>query len=552
MDNMELHGRISMGIAHAWMLSMALSACSQERISGGNSSETPNTLAGRIVDATGAVGAGDTVWIRPAEWTSDDIAGSGPDKSWQTIADSQGRYRFEGVPSGTYVIESKGPRGGFLSGDISVGAGRPLADLGTDTAFALQEVAGRVIADTSQIDSAARVHLCGTDHSVPIDESGVFRFSRLPSGKVRLMAVLGRAAGFARAKDEFRLAKEGLIAPRLLAPTKFDDEDYSRWPRVKKARMRFTSAGWHLASDVPMAPIRVRLDASILPGPWEPNGSSLRFTDSVGTKLAYEIESWDPIGRRAEIWVRLVQADKGSDRHSLLMYWGRADAPSRSDGSMVFDTAQGWVGVWHLRSSDPWKDATANRLRLAPTGIVSSRGLIGDGVVLHPGSRLVAQGDVLQGWQDATASLWARVDSMRTGSVLARLGDADAVDSSSWVLGMSDSAGAVSATYRTSNSLRGRWSGIRSPMAIGRWTSLAGVFTRGTPRVRLIVDDSAQSINWKDSIVVRAKPDVFVVGGGFTGWVDEIRLRRVGAHPDALRMQWGADRENSPVLEWLP
>jgi hypothetical protein len=219
---------------------------------------------------------------------------------------------------------------------------------------------------------------------------------------------------------------------------------------------------------------------------------------------------------------------------------------------MVFDTAQGWVGVWHLRSSDPWKDATANRLRLAPTGIVSSRGLIGDGVVLHPGSRLVAQGDVLQGWQDATASLWARIDSMRTGSVLARLGDADAVDSSSWVLGMSDSAGAVSATYRTSNSLRGRWSGIQSPMRLGKWTSLASVFTRGTPRMRLIVDDSAQSINWKDSIAVRAKPDVFVVGGGFTGWVDEIRLRRVGAHPDALRMQWGADRENSPVLEWLP
>ncbi|MEK7394079.1 MAG: DUF2341 domain-containing protein, partial [Fibrobacterota bacterium] len=392
----------------------------------------------------------------------------------------------------------------------------------------------------------------GTDHSVSIDKSGGFLFSRLPSGKVRLMATLGRSAGFARAKDEFRLPKEGLIAPRLLAPTKFADEDYSRWPRLKKARMHFTSSGWHLASDIPMAPIRVRLDASILPGPWEPNGSSLRFTDSVGTKLAYEIESWDPIGRRAEIWVRLVQADKGSDRHSLLMYWGRADAPSRSDGSMVFDTAQGWVGVWHLRSSDPWKDATANRLRLVPTGVVLSKGLIGDGIVLFPGSRLVAQGDVLQGWQDATASLWARIDSVRTGSVLARLGDADATDSSSWVLGMSDSAGIVSATYRTLNSLRGRWPGIQSFARTGKWTSLAGVFTRGTPRVRLIVDDSAQSINWKDSLVVRSKPDVFVVGGGFTGLVDEIRLRKVGGHPDALRMQWGADRDDSPVLEWLP
>jgi len=552
MTIMEPSGRKSPWIVEALLLSGILLACTQDRVSGGNSSETPNTLAGRLVDTSGRVRVGDTVMIRPAEWIADDQPFDGLDKSWQTTTDSSGRFQFVGVPSGTYVVESKGALGGFLSEEISVGAGRSVADLGTDTAFALQEVVGRVIADSSEIDSGAKVNVCGTDHATEVSKAGVFRFKGLPVGKVKLLALLGASSSSARAKDEFRLPREGLITPRFLAPTKFVDEDYSRWPHMRRARLHFSPAGWYLSSDQPLVPIRVRLDASVIPGPWEPTGSGLRFTDSVGNKLPYEIEIWDPVAHRAEVWVRLLQADKGSDRHSISMYWGRADAPSWSDGSRVFDTAQGWVGVWHLSGSDPWRDVTANRLRLVPTRAAVSKGLIENGVVMVPGSGLVASGAALQGLQDATTSLWGKIDSFRTNSVLARLGSPDAPDSSSWVLGLSDSSGVGLATFRTQNALRSGAAGMKAPFQTGRWASFASAFTRNSPRTRLVVDDSAQAAFLRDSFVVRAKPDVFAVGGGFTGLVDEIRLRKVGAHPDAMRLQWGADRDASPVLEWLP
>lgn len=527
-----------------------LGGCTDDRMAGGNSSETPNTIAGRVLDSAGRSSVGDTVEIRPADWISDDVPAQGVERTWRTTTDSQGRYRFQGVPSGAYVVQSRNRFAGFLSEAISVGRGRPEVDLGIDTANPFLEVEGRVVADSSWIDDSAKVHVCGTDHVADLDKSGVFRLKAVPPGRVRLLAILGQKASAARAKDEFRLPREGLIAPRLLAPTRFEDEDYSKWPKLRKARVLFSSRGWYLGSDQPHAPIRVRLDESIIPGEWEPTGASLRFSDSSGNKLPYEIESWDPVARRAEVWVRLDTANKGSEAHCLWLFWGRADAPERSDGARVFDTAQGWVGVWHLSGGDPWKNATGNGLRLVATSVQRTNGAIWGGLLLTPSSRLVVEGAALQGWQETSISLWAKLDSARGSGNLARMGVLTNPDSSDWILGLSGRTDSLRASFRTVSQIRSKASGLSVPVPIGSWTSLGGVFSASTPRLRLVANDSALALAWNDSFPSRSR--VLVVGGGFSGVVDEIRLRRVAMHPEALRMQWGVDREDSPVLEWLP
>lgn len=527
-----------------------LGGCTDDRMAGGNSSETPNTIAGRVVDSTGRSSVGDTVEIRPADWISDDIPAQGVDRAWRTTTDSLGRYRFQGVPSGSYVVRARNHSAGFLSAAVSVGRGRPEVDLGVDTVNPFQDVVGRVVADSSWIGDSAKVHVCGTDQSAVLDKSGAFRLEAVPAGQVRLLAILGRNASAARAKDEFRLPREGLIAPRLLAPTRFEDEDYSKWPRLRKARIVFSGRGWYLGSDQGLAPIRVRLDESILPGEWEATGASLRFGDSSGNNLPYEIESWDPVARRAEVWVRLDTANKGSEAHYLWLHWGRADAPARSDGSRVFDPAQGWVGVWHLSGGDPWKNSTGNGLRLVATSVQRANGAISGGLILSPFSRLLVEGDALQGWQETSISLWARIDSARDGANLARMGLLTDSDSSDWILGLSRRADSLRASFRTVSQIRSKASGLSASVAVGRWTSLGGVFSVTTPRLRLVVDDEAQNATWTDSFPARRR--ALVLGGGFSGGVDEIRLRRVASHPEAIRMQWGADRDDSPVLEWLP
>lgn len=534
-------------------LGLALGSCTQDRISsGGNSSETPNTLSGRIVDTTGAVRVGDTVEIRPADWISDDRGPDGIDPKWLTLTDSSGRYRFEGIESGSYVVEARGWYGGFVSAVVSVGPQAPQRWLGSDTINAFQDVPGRIVGDSSLFEDSSKIHFSGTDHFAWVDRRGSFLLRGMPTGRIRLLAILGRTNQAARAKDEFRLSHDGLIGPRLLSASRWEDEDYSKWPHRRMARIRFSSKGWYLDSDVPLVPIRVHLDASVLSGSWEATGSSIRFSDSSGTKLPFQIESWDPVARRAEVWVRLALANKGSDGHFLVLHWGREDAPGRSDGTRVFDTAQGWIGVWHLSGPDRWKDATANRLRLVATGIAPAKGVVSDGVVAHPSSRLELQAGILQGWQDATVSMWVKIDSSGAAGNLARLGDLTDPDTSDWRLGVESLADSLRISFATIGQARSTSTVPVLFLPKGVWTSVAGAFSRVNPRIRLVQDNVALGSTWADSFSIHRNPNALVVGGGFTGNLDEVRLHKGSIHPDALRMRWGTDRDASPVLEWQP
>jgi len=187
---------------------------------------------------------------------------------------------------------------------------------------------------------------------------------------------------------------------------------------------------------------------------------------------------------------------------------------------------------------------------LVATSVQRTNGAIWGGLLLTPSSRLVVEGAALQGWQETSISLWAKLDSARGSANLVRMGVLTDSDSSDWILGLSGRTDSLRASFRTVSQIRSKASGLSVPVPIGSWTSLGGVFSASTPRLRLVANDNAMALAWNDSFPSRSR--VLVVGGGFSGIVDEIRLRRVAMHPEALRMQWGVDREDSPVLEWLP
>ena len=65
----------------------------------------------------------------------------------------------------------------------------------------------------------------------------------------------------------------------------------------------------------------------------------------------------------AALWVKVDV--KGNKSQSILMSWGNASATDASDSHAVFDTKDGFVGVWHLAekgstTAGGYKDATAN------------------------------------------------------------------------------------------------------------------------------------------------------------------------------------------------
>ncbi|MGH6693154.1 MAG: DUF2341 domain-containing protein, partial [Gammaproteobacteria bacterium] len=94
------------------------------------------------------------------------------------------------------------------------------------------------------------------------------------------------------------------------------------------------------------------------------DGGDLRFFDTDGTALAYEIESWTP-GGTSYVWVRVPQIDTtGSD--SIRMYYGNGAAADGWNPAAVWNSGYGMVQ--HLEeTSGATSDSTAN----ANNGVVN-------------------------------------------------------------------------------------------------------------------------------------------------------------------------------------
>lgn len=540
--------------ALAVLSAVGLVACGEQRVAGGNTSETPNTVTGILVDTVGRPRVGDTVILRPARWTSDDHApGDGRSSQvWTTVTDSAGRWVVMGMASGAWVMECRNGELGRLGPAVTVGSDRPFIAMRTDTVHRRSHVAGAFAAGTFRRGARARVSVYGTDLQTDVDSLGRFRLLRVPSGPMRLVAHVRTDSGESRAEDEFVLPPRDTLPPRVLLPTSFAEEDYDSWPSRKAGRLRFSGVGGYvLESTQETVPILVRLTGDAVQ-PTDPTGSSLRFADGGGSHLRYEIERWDPVRREADVWVLLRRAGKRSDSYGIVVYWGLPEAPDWSDGKAVFDTAHGWVGVWHFAGGDPLRDVTANGLRLSGTGWSSVPGLVGDGIRLERGARLEAGVPQGVGWGHAIVSAWGRVDSSGVDGIVVRAVDADN-GNVSWALRVGDSAGLRRAAFQTWAQRASRFPAATTlPVRFGSWTHLSGVLdaNRSTPRLRLLVD-SVMAVDQRfDSMSVPAERLRLQIGGGWDGMVDEIRLRRNLRHPDVLRMEWGTGRPEATVVWW--
>lgn len=109
-------------------------------------------------------------------------------------------------------------------------------------------------------------------------------------------------------------------------------------------------------------------------------GNDVRFAKTDGVPLSFEIEQWDPLTERAEVWVRVDTVFGNNGTQYFTMYWGNAAAKSASNSASVFDTAVGFQGVWHFRSSTAGTsaDATYNAYQGTLSDVVPVRGIIGE------------------------------------------------------------------------------------------------------------------------------------------------------------------------------
>ncbi len=121
-------------------------------------------------------------------------------------------------------------------------------------------------------------------------------------------------------------------------------------------------------------------------------GEDLRIARSDGQPVPFEIARWDSGAGWAEVWMRMDSLF-GKGNEPLMALWGNNNAKTYSRPGAVFDTGDGYAGVWHLEESGGTqaKDATWRLRSLSSFGMsgasdqmgILGRGQVFDGVDDH-------------------------------------------------------------------------------------------------------------------------------------------------------------------------
>ncbi|MBN1600477.1 MAG: DUF2341 domain-containing protein [Chitinispirillaceae bacterium] len=179
-------------------------------------------------------------------------------------------------------------------------------------------------------------------------------------------------------RDTWRSIKKYSV---VVEPEQTTRIDYPQWEYSRQLYLNTSPDGADVAGMVTGFPVLVRLrSANFSFNEARSDGADIRFVSSSGVPLHFEIERWDSGEKEADIWVK-VDTVRGNNEHQYItMYWGNADAISKSNSIAIFDTSEGFQGVWHMSEtgSSTVFDATANHLDGTVYNTLVTTGVIGN------------------------------------------------------------------------------------------------------------------------------------------------------------------------------
>jgi hypothetical protein len=319
---------------------------------------------------------------------------------------------------------------------------------------------------------------------------------------------------------------------------------YTDWKHSKPLFILTTPEGADLPATAVVKdfPLLVRLHKGIFDfSQATSDGSDLRFSNSRGEPLSYQIEQWNPVLDKASIWIRIPEIH-GNSRQEIRMYWGNSKALSESKGSAVFHSENGYVAVFHMNEGT--KEETGN-LNPQDTGTLATSGMIG-GARHFSGGKGIFCGDKIKefpsGSSSSTTQAWFR-----------------STVSNARVFGWGNEApqGKVIMNYRSPPHARMEcyFSGAdvagETPIPKGEWVHVLNTYQKGESK--LYVNGILDGITKTDSAPLKIlTPSRMWIGGwydvyDFEGDVDEVRLSNVVRSPEWAKLEY----ENQKVLQTL-
>jgi hypothetical protein len=325
--------------------------------------------------------------------------------------DQKGEYRFSGLTAGTYnVLARKRDKvTSFLTRNVVVND-----DSVTEVPAGVLRRSGSIIADFSQSEGAADgyVYIPGTDIVASVANNGGMVLGDVPYGTVDTLLFVSTGSEYNILRSVLEVNEDTTITI-----------DQPLWRYGYRLVLNTSPSGADVAGDVFDFPLLVRLDKSTFSfAEADSGGEDLVFTGRKGNILPHEIERWDPVAQLAEVWVKIDTVYGNNATQFIMMYWGNPAAVPAA-GGVVFDTADGFLGVWHL--DDNGTDATQAENNASVCTPSDAEGIVGSGKKFN-GKDSIKIATLLGKPQTVSLSAWARLDSTQAdgGGEIVSIGDA--------------------------------------------------------------------------------------------------------------------------------
>ncbi|MBN1759594.1 MAG: DUF2341 domain-containing protein [Chitinispirillaceae bacterium] len=387
---------------------LSCTVTSPDEIAGGSSSTDNGKIVGVIHGENGKPAPNTQVSLRSSLFKpNQDTA----DPSIDTT-DSDGRYEFDSLSEGMYTIEAVAleSRSRTLIPAVMVDTSTTFA-----TSAALAPPGALQVEVPNCTTESCYVYIPGTS-LYGIVRNGIGFIDSVPAGVIP-------AVYYANMSDpeEIHTVKTGITIGTGITHI---IRDFSAWVHTRRVYLNTTANGAAISEHVYEFPVLVRLSGENFDfSAAQTDGSDIRFRKTDDTPLPYEIERWDPVGEVAEVWVMVDTVYGNDSTHFFLMYWGNSAASSESNSGAVFDTANGYEGVWHLAGKGDAVafDATVNHYDGTPYGMTEASevaGAIGTSKAFNGSVSYLA----MEGTSDSkldfpqngtyTISVWAYADTI--------------------------------------------------------------------------------------------------------------------------------------------
>jgi hypothetical protein len=559
-------------VAAAGLLAGCLGLFDSQKVAG-NGSEVENAVAvGRVTFLDGSSAPGASVTAYPSDY--DAMAEPPIDPAFTAATDTGGHWELHLPPGSNFNLWIHRRADGLraLTQDVHTEA-KGSKDAGLATLMA----PGRLrITLPEGSGEGGYVYVPGTPLAKAVDGSadsnGTLLLDSIPPGRLKTV-LLGRKgkAGAPRVLGTNVLIKPG---ETTLLP-------FAAW--ASGAAVRVNASGI-IAKPVARMPLLLRLTAADLDfAQAKGDGSDVRFSRENGTILPCRVQSWDSAAGTASVWIKVdtVAADTAAQR--LRMFWGNPRATPESNPGAVFDTADGFVGAWHLDAAPAgavpaFADATpagnaAKAIGAAAKPDSPVSGPIGGGVSLNGSDAWLMSSREYPGPTSFTASFWFRTTTTAGGKMLGFVmpglkgvtyGSKTGNFNFDRVIWMTDD-GLLHAgfTMRSTSypTILGAWQSFTAakPYNDGEWHQVA--YTLWDRGILFMVDGSAVASygapvrslpdagHWRVGYVGEGKWDPEWTSEYFRGSVDEVRLIHQTRSEDWLRLDYESQKPGSTLLQ---